>query len=67
MNYTELNNLAPNAFLHSHLFKTDLDNEERGKSQYEKGKNINYDYILITYGSTWSAGDFDSTMGEILQ
>lgn len=60
MNYTELNNLAPDAFLHPHLFKTELDNEERGKSQYEKGKNIDYDYIFITYGSTWSAGDFDS-------
>ena len=60
MNYSELNNLPPVAFLHPHIFKTELDNEERAKSQFEKGKNIDYDYILITYGSTWSAGDFDS-------
>ncbi len=60
MNYSELNKLSPLAFLHPHLFKTELDNEERGKLQYEKGKNVDYDYILITYGSTWSAGDFDS-------
>ncbi len=60
MNYSDLNKLAPIAFLHPHLFKTELDNDERGKTQYEKGKNIEYDYILITYGGTWSAGDFDS-------
>ena len=60
MNYSELNKLSAIAFLHPHLFKTGLDNEDRGKLQYEKGKNIDYDYILITYGSTWSAGDFNS-------
>lgn len=64
MNYDELSNLKPMAYLNPKNFKTNWekvetpDSIEHAKSQYEKGLSIGREYkeIMINDRSVWSAG-----------